>query len=243
MVQVRNLKRRTTGRLVEAREAGPFRSLEDFCQRVRPSIDEARHLVLCGAMDGLGPSRPAMLWQIDAAFGRLSGGRGEGDASPLFDAAAAPPEAPPPLGEYPTAQRMALEEAVLGLTAADHPLVAFESALAGRKLTPAAELHRHIGRKVSVAGLPIAARRARTKRNEFMKFLSLEDCSGVVEVVLFPKVYQAFGDRLTGYGPFLVRGRVEDRHGAVTLAAEHVERLSGEGSKKVSGTAGLAVGA
>jgi DNA polymerase III alpha subunit len=60
----------------------------------------------------------------------------------------------------------------------------------------------------------------------FMKFLMLEDRHGTVEVTVFPKVYAHVGHRLVGAGPFLVTGRVRDDHGALTLDARDVTRLS-----------------
>jgi DNA polymerase III alpha subunit len=238
LIQVRGLKRRTMKRTIAERANGPYGSLADFCARVRPSIDEARNLVLCGALDFAGKSRPQLLWQIDAAFGRLSrGGSGEAEKAGLFDAVSddAPPTGEsPPLGRYPVAQRMALEQYVLNLTPTDHPLAAFESLLKRRSLVKADRLHKHVGGRVTVAGLLIATRRARTRNNEFMKFLTLEDRTGVIEVTLFPKVYQAMGDRLIGYGPFLVRGKVESNHGAVTLNADYLEKLQAAGPKRRS---------
>ena len=55
-----------------------------------------------------------------------------------------------------------------------------------------------------------------------MRFLTLEDESGIAEVVLFPSVYARAGHRLVGRGPFRISGRVEDLLGAGTLHAERI---------------------
>ena len=52
-----------------------------------------------------------------------------------------------------------------------------------------------------------------------MKFISLEDPTGIFEVILFPKIYQQFGHILTDKGPFIVKGKIEDDSGNRTLPA------------------------
>jgi DNA polymerase III alpha subunit len=70
---------------------------------------------------------------------------------------------------------------------------------------------------VTVAGLLFAERRTRTKDGEFMKFISLEDETGIVEAVLLPDAYQRLGGRLTTRGPYVVTGTVEDHLGAISV--------------------------
>jgi DNA polymerase III alpha subunit len=55
-----------------------------------------------------------------------------------------------------------------------------------------------------------------------MRFLTLEDRTGTVEAVLFPAAYRRFGHLLRGAGPYLLRGRMEDAHGAPSLTVEEV---------------------
>jgi DNA polymerase III alpha subunit len=77
-------------------------------------------------------------------------------------------------------------------------------------------------RRVSVRGWLAASRRVRTADARWMRFVTLEDESGLVEVVLFPDVYERFGHLLASRGPFLISGTAEDQLGAVTLHAERV---------------------
>ena len=55
-----------------------------------------------------------------------------------------------------------------------------------------------------------------------MRFLTLEDESGLAEVVLFPDVYERDGERLNEEGVLCVTGIVEDQMGACTLHAERI---------------------
>jgi DNA polymerase III alpha subunit len=86
-----------------------------------------------------------------------------------------------------------------------------------REILPIADLPSRAGEVVTVAGLLFAERRTRTKDGEFMKFISLEDETGIVEAVLLPDAYQRLGGRLTTRGPYVVTGTVEDHLGAISV--------------------------
>ena len=59
-----------------------------------------------------------------------------------------------------------------------------------------------------------------------MRFLSVEDMTGVLETVLFPDAYARYGHLLTTPGPYLLTGTVQNDHTHHTLTVEKVELLS-----------------
>ena len=63
--QVRDLRRRSVWQIIAAREERPFDSLQDLAERVPLQGKELRHLVQCGALDGLGDSRAALLAEAE----------------------------------------------------------------------------------------------------------------------------------------------------------------------------------
>jgi DNA polymerase III alpha subunit len=83
-------------------------------------------------------------------------------------------------------------------------------------------LPRRAGRRACVVGWLAASRRVRTADGRWMRFLTLEDESGLAEVVLFADTYRRVGHQLTHRGPFAAVGHAEQHLGAVTL---HAERL------------------
>jgi DNA-directed DNA polymerase III PolC len=87
---------------------------------------------------------------------------------------------------------------------------------------PCAGLSERVGARVTLRGWPAATRRARTERGELMRFLTLEDPSGLAEVILFPDVYRRDGHLLDLDAVVLVTGVVEEQLGACAL---RVERL------------------
>jgi DNA polymerase III alpha subunit len=145
----------------------------------------------------------------------------------------------PPLPEYPIAERIRLEQEILGLSVSDHPLRMFSRELAERDLAlkqseplhasglaRSDQLPGKVGRSVTVAGWLVTMRRAVTRDRQYMKFLTLEDRFGTMEVILFPQAYRRFGHLLRSYGPYLVRGRVEQNHRAIGITADWLDLLN-----------------
>ena len=211
LMDVRGLSQRAMRAIVASRESGgPYRSAADLLARVHLAREEAENLALTGALDSIAANRPAALWQVHA----LAGGRPAG--GPLFDGAAA--SAPcPDLEDYGPLRKLELEDHLLGMTPSANPMAVYRPAISdgGRRVADLTAGGR--GTEVTVAGVLFAERRARTRTGEFMKFISLEDETGVVEAVLLPDAYQRLGGRITTRGPYRVTGTVEDHFGAVSL--------------------------
>jgi len=232
LMDVRGLSERAMRAIVSARrEGGPYRSVADLLGRVKLSREESENLALAGAMDGLAGNRPRALWQVHAAMAAPAAA-----AALLLDPAAAPDPPPcPDLPDYSPLQKLLIEEHVLGMTPSASPMAAYRSAIVANSsplrqqrdisILVISDLPRRAGRTVAVAGVLFAERRARTRTGEFMKFISLEDETGVVEAVLLPDAYQRLGARLTTRGPYIVTGTVEDHLGAVSLVVSDLRRF------------------
>jgi DNA-directed DNA polymerase III PolC len=225
LMQVKRLRRGTPERIVTERRQRLFTSLPDFCRRVRGERHEVEQLVLCGAFDALDLPRPEMLWRLALIFDAIR--KEEGG---LFGQGALTDSAPsvPQLAEYDEARRIEIEADVLALTPTAHPLSFFEDEMRAQNVLPSDRIRGRVGRRVRVGGWYVTSRRVRTDSGQPMRFLTLEDLVGVMEVILFPDVYRRFGHLLVGPGPYIVDGRVEDHHGAVTVRAEKVTVLGGE---------------
>jgi len=160
-----------------------------------------------------------------SSLGPLVGGTqrlAPGEEAPLFPAPPLPSVALPSVPEFPLARRGRLELELLGLTVCAHPTALFPRADAARPALACAELARQRDARVELVGWLAASRPVRTREGEWMRFLTLEDASGIAEVVVFPDVYRRDGHRLVGHGPFRITGRVEEHLGACTLRAERL---------------------
>jgi DNA-directed DNA polymerase III PolC len=204
--------------LLARREGGPFRSLEDLAARTSLGRTELATLIRAGACDPLAPSRPLLFWTL-ASLPRHA--RAEAGGALLVA------DAPPPLphlAEPSPRERCRDELELLGFTTAAHPLALVREAIPPGTV-PAADLPRHGGRRVTMAGVPIAWKRVRTRKGEMMKFLSLEDETGTFEAVLFPAAYRRFAHLTVGGGPFLLRGRVDLEFGVPSLTVDLLSTL------------------
>jgi DNA polymerase III alpha subunit len=225
LMQVKGLSSEAMEAIVAARRSdGPYRSLADLLLRVHLTRPETEALIRCGALDSLGRTRPELLVESATLGPVLRRGRRPGAG--LFDAAL--PEMPRlHLPDYAPAQRLAMEHEILGLRVSAHPARLARERLEAYRPVKSGELRAHIGRDVWAVGWLVTTRRALTREKQLMRFLTLEDEWGVFEVVLFPDVYRRVGARLGGEGPYLVRGRVESQHGAVTVRGAEVRVVPG----------------
>ena len=91
-----------------------------------------------------------------------------------------------------------------------------------RGVVKSSQLKMYTNRRVTVSGRIITAKRTKTRRGEDMKFITVEDNEGLVEIVLFPKVYRFYGDRTVGSHSVSVRGVVKNEGGSLVLNAERL---------------------
>jgi len=151
-----------------------------------------------------------------------------GQSASLFPDPETPALALPGLPDFTPAERAELEHELLGLALEGHPTQVFGCPADERSETPpinpcaCAELPRRIGGRVTLSGWPAATRRVRTSDGRWMRFLTLEDETGLAEVVLFADVYERDGARLAEGGTQRITGVIHDQMGAVTLHAEKI---------------------
>ena len=160
------------------------------------------------------------------------------DGAPLAPTASAPRpggDAIPDLPELPLADLVRGEFAASGLWFSGHPLDAFVPPAAFEGCVHAAQLERHVGKRVRVCGIPCAARRVEAKSGGIVLFTTLADHTGLVECVLFPDSYSRWGMHMRGE---VVRaeGRVDETLGALTVVVDRAEPLGG--SSRAAGSPG-----
>jgi len=189
--------------IVAARADGPYRSLFDLCERVDPQrVNKTvlESLIKAGAFDSLGGRRAqlmavlpkAMQGGTDRYADRRRGqmnmfGGGDDDAG-----AATATDSLPDLPEWPDAEKLANEKAVLGFYITGHPLARFETVLktyATHALTDVGKLA--ADQEIVVGGMMSAVKFASTKKptrrgNSRMARLMFEDLSGSIPCVMFP---------------------------------------------------------
>ncbi len=186
--------------ILEAREAsGLFADLFDFAERIDPKLLNRKvfeALIKCGALDSLPGNRAQLLDALDRAIERAARAgrdRESGQASLFGESDSAHEDLKPQLRSLPAPpvlEQLAWEKETLGIFVSGHPLADVAEALARGGATPVKELReRGDDELVTVAGMLTAVRRTLTKTQQQMLIATLEDMSGSVECIVFPKTY------------------------------------------------------
>jgi error-prone DNA polymerase len=181
-------------------------SLERWVRESGLAVAQLRALAEAGAFDGLWPNRRSALGEV------LKHARGA--AGPLAPIAA--DRRPAPLPALTPVQLTEADYRVTGLSPAGHPLRHLRAAVAAMGAIPAAELERRRdGEWVTVAGLVICRQRPGTAKG--FCFVTLEDETGLANVVITPKLFEA-NKRLVRRSPLLVvRGVLQVEQGVLNV--------------------------
>lgn len=230
--QVRELTRHTIERIIERR---PFHSLEDFLGRADPRPQEAGNLARVGALAGFG-SIPAILRRLEGSWQAgqpsLFEWQPEHDPRVLREPSPLRSGRGSELGgsegeDWSLEQKVAAQQELLGISLDAHPLELAATRIAAAGVVTTSEAAGRIGQRVTVAGIRQSGHRSRTAKGETMMFLTLEDLSGMLDVVLFPDAYHRARGFIHTAMPLLVTGVVERdaSRGEPLLRAERVERV------------------
>jgi error-prone DNA polymerase len=224
-MQLQGISRDILETIVKERsQNGPFRSLADFCQRVSPEPAAARILVQSGALDCVagGLNRPQMLWRF---YGEARD-KAVGDSFSLLPNGAISVEWPQ-VQDYDRLTRLSHQRETLGFILSVHPLRLYSRKIgaSGRRIVPANQLHRYVGRVITMAAWSITGKEVITRKGDPMEFVSFEDGTAIFETTFFPEAYQRFCQILDMNRAYLLTGRVEEQHGTVSLNVAEVRRL------------------
>ncbi len=200
---------------------GPFTGFEDFLLRVGRylHLQDVRILIKAGCFDSIacGINRPSLMWQALRFFGRK---HQEEKLPTLFSTPTilSPLKQPP----YPKSLMLKHELETLGLLLSLHPLERYENILKGLDFVRARDLRAHIGKRVTTIGWLVTGKTVHTKDGEPMKFVSFEDTTGLYETVFFPEVYNQFCHILNEMRPYILKGKVEEDFGSITLTVSWI---------------------
>lgn len=225
---IKSIGRNVVDAIVRERElAGPFTSLDDFVSRMsgkEVNKKTVENFIKAGAMDSLPGNRRQKLMVVPEMMDQKSRERKtsmEGQLS-LFDFAAEEDRenfqiTMPKVEEFPREEMLALEKEVLGVYVTGHPLEEYEEGW--RKNITAMttdfivdedtdEAKVSDGQMVTVGGIVSDRVIKITKTGKNMAFVTLEDLVGSVEVLVFPKDFEANRDLLENDAKLFIRGRV-----------------------------------
>ena len=221
----KNVGRNLIAAVVRERKEKPFTSLYDFCRRLHGqelNRRAAESLVKCGAFDETGVSRKAMLENVDAIFksvetdvgrnveGQLDlfsqlSGESAGTAGEDFHIE--------DHGEFPLPELLKMEKEVSGLYLSGHPLDGYRQQIQKIGACRIADLmgeeaRRYDGKHVNIVCAVIKSKFMTTRSNTMMAFTNVEDLSGTMEIIVFPKVLTDCRSALQDNAVVVINGRV-----------------------------------
>ena len=235
--------------IIRERETrGPFRDIFDFCGRIDTAECGKRvteSLIKAGAFDGMGANRPQMLAVYETAMDASQSVRkknvsgqvslfdmlGDAGGGGMFGAENRLPELP----DCPAKVKLQMEKEASGVYMTGHPLDDYREALKGMTMTagrlenldaeaggePIAD-----GMTVDMGGILTEVKGKATKKGDYMAFLTLEDMTGQVECLAFPRVFERYQALIREDEAVVISGRISIREDeAPKLLAERIMRL------------------
>ena len=240
---VRNVGSNVVESIIATRSAkGKFVSFNDFMDKIDLAPCNKRvmeSLIKAGAFDSLGETRRGLFEHHESAvdvavdtkrneaFGQfdlfsdtpISGGGGAGSIVGLPTVYSR--------DEWDRKTKLAFEREMLGLYVSDHPLAGAERILKKEADTMIAEISEEVPDRTNVviAGLISSIERRVNKEGKSWAIVKIEDLTGAIEVLFFPKSYEIFGQELLTDRIVAVQGRVNHRENATSIFGSDLKVL------------------
>jgi len=208
-------------RLVNVRhDNGPYIDLTDLTRRLSLPQSVLTTLADADALHSLTSDRRAAVWQA------LAQEKSPQD-KPLFDAFDDDDLVPLQLRPMEPLEEVYADYNTTGLSLKSHPIAFARQELAARECVTARELSSlRDGRRVRVAGLVLLRQRPGTAKG--ITFVTLEDETGSINLVLFAEVWKRFFKIARVSNAWLVEGKLENRKGVIHVIVSHISDLSHE---------------
>ena len=205
-------------------EGGPFKSLEDFLQRMGEGELNKRaveNFIKCGALDCFGRNRSELLAVYESMMDTVSITRkknleGQMGLFALLEDDAAVEIPIPNLPELSKAELMAYEKETTGIYISGHPMDDYRTLLKNTHVVPIGDLMEEESKYqddqiVSVAGIVQNAKMKTTRNNSMMAYITVEDDTAAIEMLAFSNVLSQYGGYLRENSPVVITGRLSIR--------------------------------
>jgi len=204
--------------IIEERKNGPYTSLENFCRRVNLTQVNRRaleNLIWAGGFSSVPGNRAQLLAILPMAIDQGLAWQKEAQSNQIsffdIDPGIRPTEDQIPLPDLPEVDEkeiLAMEKEVLGMYLSGHPLSAFHKKLSKKTSHRIDSLSQDMeDRQVILGGMVTALRRSVTKKGQMMAYFKLEDLTGSIDVLVFPKLFSQIGPLLQEDAVVVVTGR------------------------------------
>jgi error-prone DNA polymerase len=211
------------GRRIEAaRRAQAFAGVEDLLARAGLDKRELESLAHAGALVGFGLGRREAIWKV-----RAPRERGLFAGVALDDPGDKAPDLPP----LSRAEQLVLDYSTTGVAVGDHAMKVVRGSLPAHYRSALDLCSMDHGASVSTAGMVICRQRPSTASG--VVFITLEDETGFVNLILWPKTFERWRYVATTSTLLVAHGKVERDGSVIYVVPDRLERLSLHGASHV----------
>ena len=233
LVAIKNIGRGFIQSVMEERKRAPFRSLQDFCERMGGGDINKRaveNLIRAGAFDSTGARRSQLIQVYESIMDAVADSRRQNLDGQLdffsmqTDQTAAPvKEIPlPDIPEFTPQELMTMEKATTGLYLSGHPMDQYRDTVKSLHAPTIASILEDFAQeggptrfaddqRITLCGVVTASKTKTTKNNSLMAYVTVEDDTASIELLCFAKVLDACGAYLKENQAVVVRGRLSVR--------------------------------
>jgi len=216
--------KREEAELITARRGAGYDSVRDLWLRTSLPVASLKRLAEADAFGSIGLDRRAALWVVRG----LKGVHGA-ETLPLFEAAERPSAAEEEearLPAMPLGEQVIHDYRAISMSLKAHPVSFFREELTARRVVSAADLAESAdGRVMETAGLVLVRQRPGTASGVI--FMTLEDETGIANIVVWPRVFEKFRRVVLGARFVAIRGVVQREGLVVHLVARRIVDLTG----------------
>ncbi len=209
--------------VAERNQNGDFTSFTNFCNRMASGKLNKRSLealVRCGAFDSLKLHRSTLLTVYEqtldiAVATKKDNIEGQMDFGSFFDDFSSDKDEFPKVEEMSHGEILKNEKEYLGVYISGHPLDSYKEKVEKFSNATVLEITENennrfsSGDKVTICGIATSIRKQFTKKNELMYYLTLEDLTGTIEVIVFPSFVRSFYNILKEEAVLLLSGNLD----------------------------------
>lgn len=230
---VKNVGEAAIDTMLHARKRGPFLSLSDFTGRVdlsKVNRKTLESLIKCGALDAFG-SRAALLTALPTIMAEVQKQKKivSTGQSGLFDTqeTALTDDALPEVEELPTGDLLAFEKELLGLYLTAHPMERAMKQLLENGFTKINQVRSSlVGTRIKIGGIVVRSKKITTKSSgKEMAFVTIEDTSGPIELVVFPKIYAQTIELWQQDTMVQVSGKVDQKDDRISFLVDDARKI------------------
>lgn len=242
LLAIKNLGKGLINEIVSEREMnGKYKNFTDFCKRTYGRELNKRtleSLIKSGALDGFGINRHSMLTGYESLLSNIDAENKRNLSGQMslfggFEEVILSEDRLPNLPDYSLRERLNMEKETTGLYLSGHPMNEFQHVIEKIGSSTVLEIKQFHNenieseKRVRLCGIVLSKKMKTTKNNDVMAFITIEDTTGSLEALVFPRVLADFGGLININEAVVIEARISSKEEEeVKLIAERFLSLS-----------------